>query len=577
MENTTLAGLVWDNSFTRELPADEDATNRVRQVHGAAYSRVMPTATEAPTLIAASVEILEMLGLDPGIGTDESFARAMTGNLVVAGADPYAMCYGGHQFGNWAGQLGDGRAINLGEVLTDSCGRQTLQLKGAGPTPYSRTADGLAVLRSSIREFLCSEAMHHLGVPTTRALSVALSGDKVMRDMFYDGRPALERGAVVCRVAPSFIRFGNFEIFAARGDIENLRRLADYTIRTHFAELLESPSVDSPSVESPSVDSPSVESPSVESPSVESPSVESPSVDSPAGPLAKDVYVDWFAGVAQRTADMIVHWQRVGFVHGVMNTDNMSIHGLTIDYGPYGWLEDYDPGWTPNTTDASMKRYRFGAQPHIARWNLERLANAVYPLVEEVEPLEDALNSFVTRFNEQWPQTMADKLGIIDFAPELDQSLIEGLLELLVRAETDMTLFFRGLADIDATSATIDDDELVAPLSGAYYVADQLSGDHRANTVAWLRRYRERIAAGGQPDAARRRAMNSVNPKYVLRNYLAQLAIDDADQGDFALTNELLDVLRNPYDEQPEHERFAAKRPDWARTRPGCSMLSCSS
>ena len=281
-------------------------------------------------------------------------------------------------------------------MLTDSDGRQTLQLKGAGPTPYSRTADGLAVLRSSIREFLCSEAMHHLGVPTTRALSVALSGDKVMRDMFYDGRPALERGAVVCRVAPSFIRFGNFEIFAARGDIDNLRRLADYTIRTHFPELL----------------------------------------DSAADPLPERVYVDWVAEVARTTADMIVHWQRVGFVHGVMNTDNMSIHGLTIDYGPYGWLEDYDPGWTPNTTDASRKRYRFGTQPQIASWNLERLANAIYPLVEEVEPLQEALNSYVTRFNEQWPQMMADKLGIVDFDPESDQSLIEGLLELLVRAET---------------------------------------------------------------------------------------------------------------------------------------------
>ena len=532
-----LADLVWDNSFTRELPADESTTKGVRQVHGAAYSRVMPTATEGPSLIASSAEMLEMLGLDPDIGADESFVRAMTGNAVVAGADPHAMCYGGHQFGNWAGQLGDGRAISLGEVLSESDGPQTLQLKGAGPTPYSRTADGLAVLRSSIREFLCSEAMHHLGVPTTRALSVALTGDKVMRDMFYDGRPALEQGAVVCRVAPSFIRFGNFEIFAARGEIDNIRRLVDYTIRAHFPEL----------------------------------------VDSPTGPLSKDVYVDWLAEVAQRTADMIVHWQRVGFVHGVMNTDNMSIHGLTIDYGPYGWVEDYDPGWTPNTTDASMKRYRFGAQPHIARWNVERLANAIYPLVEEVEPLEDALNSYVTRFNEQWPQMMADKLGIVDFDSELDQSLIEGLLELLVRAETDMTLFFRGLADVDTACATIDDDELVAPVLGAYYVADQFNGDHRANTIAWLRRYRERIAAGGQPDLARRRAMNSVNPKYVLRNYLAQLAIDEADQGDFALTNELLDVLRNPYDEQSEHERFAAKRPDWARTRPGCSMLSCSS
>lgn len=537
-----LAELAWDNSFTRELVADENTLNHVRQVHGAAYSRVMPKPTEAPTLIAAAAELLEMFGLDRDIGDSEQFVRALTGNAFVAGTDPHAMCYGGHQFGNWAGQLGDGRAITLGEVLTAADGRQALQLKGAGPTPYSRTADGLAVLRSSIREFLCSEAMHHLGVPTTRALSVALTGDKVMRDMFYDGRPALEQGAVVCRVAPSFIRFGNFEIFAARGDTDNLRRLADYTITTYFAELLDSHGVDPTS-----------------------------------GPLPKEVLVDWFAEVARRTADMIVHWQRVGFVHGVMNTDNMSIHGLTIDYGPYGWLEDYDPGWTPNTTDASMKRYRFGAQPHIASWNLERLANAIYPLVEEVEPLENALKSYVSRFNERWPQMMAEKLGIEGFDPELDQSLIWDLLELLPKAETDMTLFFRGLAEIDTASAPADDDELPAPLTGAYYLPDQLSGDHRGAMIAWLRRYRERVAAGGRSDAVRHRAMNSVNPKYVLRNYLAQLAIDDAEQGDFALTKELLDVLRRPYDEQPEHERFAAKRPDWARTRPGCSMLSCSS
>ncbi len=537
MTLTELADLVWDNSFTRELPADENTANSVRQVHGAAYSRVMPTTTQDPALVAASAEMFEMLALDPDIGDDETFVRQMTGNEVAAGADPHAMCYGGHQFGNWAGQLGDGRAVNLGEVLTESAGRRTLQLKGAGPTPYSRTADGSAVLRSSIREFLCSEAMHHLGVPTTRALSVALTGDKVARDMFYDGRPRLEQGAVVCRVAPSFIRFGNFEIFAARGDVDNLRRLADYTITTHFPEL----------------------------------------VDSPIDPLPKSVYVDWLAEVARRTADMVLHWQRVGFVHGVMNTDNMSIHGLTIDYGPYGWLEDYDTGWTPNTTDASMKRYRFGAQPHIARWNVERLANAIYPLVEEVGPLEDALNSYATRFNRRWPQMMADKLGIAGFDPIVDQPLIDELLSLLVRAETDMTLFFRGLAGIDTVSGAIDDDVLVAPLLGAYYREDQFSGDHRSTTIAWLHRYRERVARSGRPDSQRRKAMDSVNPKYVLRNYLAQLAIDDAENGDFALTNELLDVLRNPYDEQFERRRFAAGRPDWARTRPGCSMLSCSS
>ncbi|NIR41269.1 MAG: YdiU family protein, partial [Actinobacteria bacterium] len=322
-----LAELTWDNSFTRELPADPSTENRPRQVEGAAFSRVQPIATGAPELLAVSAEMLDAVGLPADVADDGDFVRAMTGNTVTADMDPHAACYGGHQFGNWAGQLGDGRAITLGEVVNDRR-RHTLQLKGAGPTPYSRSADGLAVLRCSVREFLCSEAMHHLGVPTTRALSLVLTGDKVLRDMFYDGRPALEPGAVVCRVAPSFIRFGNFEIFASRGDVDTLRTLADYTLRTHFPELVG---------------------------------------DREPGPA---VYGDWFAEVARRTADMIVHWLRVGFVHGVMNTDNMSILGLTIDYGPYGWLEDYDPSWTPNTTDRQFRRYRYGAQPHITQWNL---------------------------------------------------------------------------------------------------------------------------------------------------------------------------------------------------------------
>jgi uncharacterized protein YdiU (UPF0061 family) len=386
------------------------------------------------------------------------------------------------------------------------------------------------VLRSSVREFLCSEAMHHLGVPTTRALSLALTGDKVMRDMFYDGRPALEPGAIVCRVAPSFIRFGNFEILAAHGETDLLRRLADHTIRTHFPELGE---------------------------------------PSPA------VYGEWFAEIVRRTVAMVVHWQRVGFVHGVMNTDNMSIHGLTIDYGPYGWLEDYDPGWTPNTTDRQFKRYRYGAQPRIAQWNCERLANALHPLIGEVEPLQAGLDLFVEEFNRAWPAMMRDKLGLVEGDDQVDQAMIHSLLDLLPRTEVDMTLFFRGLADVPG--ATTDDEALLAPVRGAYYRPDELTGDLREATVAWLLDYSARVAADGLDDRVRREAMHRVNPIYVLRNYLAQLAIDAAEQGDPGEIHALLDVLRHPYDEQPGRERFAEKRPDWARTRPGCSMLSCSS
>jgi uncharacterized protein YdiU (UPF0061 family) len=530
--------LEFDNSFTANLPADASAENRPRQVADAAYSRVTPAATEAPSLLAVSEEMLDVLGIDAEEATGDRadrFAAVFTGNELLAGMDPHAMAYAGHQFGNFAGQLGDGRAITLGEVVTPTHGRQTLQLKGAGPTPYSRTADGLAVLRSSIREFLCSEAMHHLGVPTTRALSLSLTGNKVMRDMFYDGRPALEPGAVVCRVAPSFIRFGNFELFAWRQDADNLRRLADYTIRTHFPELGE---------------------------------------PSPSG-YTPETYAEWFAEISRRTVDMVVHWQRVGFVHGVMNTDNMSIHGLTIDYGPYGWLEDYDPGWTPNTTDNQFKRYRYGAQPSICQWNLTQLANALHPLIEDVEPLQAGLELFVDRFNTQWPAMMAAKLGLADFDPDADKELIEALTGILPAIETDMTVFFRRLADVP--SGTDDADALLAPLIDAYYSPDELTGDVRAVTIGWLRDYSARVGRGGRTDTDRRTAMNAVNPAYVLRNYLAQLAIDASEQGDHAMIGDLLDVLRRPYEAQPGKERFAEKRPEWARSRAGCSMLSCSS
>ncbi len=266
----TLESLVFDNRFVDELPADPLTDNHRRQVGGACYSRVMPTRVAAPRLVAYSREVAELLDLDEASCLSSEFAEIFVGNRVLAGMDPFAMCYGGHQFGSWAGQLGDGRAINLGEVINRQARRWVLQLKGAGPTPYSRRADGLAVLRSSIREFLCSEAMFHLGIPTTRALSVIATGEPVERDMFYDGHPKDEPGAVVCRVSPSFLRFGNFEILAARGETALLRRLVDYTIRTDFPHL---------------------------------------------GPPSPATYIRWFAEICRTTATMIVHWMRVGFVH----------------------------------------------------------------------------------------------------------------------------------------------------------------------------------------------------------------------------------------------------------------------
>lgn len=540
---TALESLRFDNRYTRELPGDPEASNFRRQVRGACYSRVTPTRVTAPQLIAYSREVCELLDLQIDPFADETFAEVFVGNRVLSGMDPHAMCYGGHQFGSWAGQLGDGRAINLGEVVNHRGERWVLQLKGAGLTPYSRTADGLAVLRSSVREFLCSEAMHHLGVPTTRALSLVLTGESVLRDMFYDGNPRREPGAVVCRVAPSFLRFGNYEIFASRNDLETLRTLADYTIRTDFPHLV-------------------------------------PGDDASRGDETwSEAYLRWFDEVCRRTAEMIVHWMRVGFVHGVMNTDNMSILGLTIDYGPYGWLEDYDPDWTPNTTDAHGRRYRFGNQPQVALWNLLQLANALVPLIGRPQPLEESLRGYTEHFENGWRQMMAGKLGL-DSWREDDESLVSELFEWMSTAETDMTIFFRGLsaaAPDDADAAEPEASEIPEVLRESFYRPEQLSGEVRAAIGRWIARYRERTRQSSFSPQQRVEVMQATNPKYVLRNYLAQLAIDQAENGDASLITELLDVLRRPYDEQPDKERFAAKRPDWARTRAGCSMLSCSS
>lgn len=522
----SLDELRFDNSFIRELPGDGETGNFRRHIRNACYSKVMPTPVAKPRLVAYSRDVAELLDLPPEVCESGAFAEIFTGNRLLPGMEPYASCYGGHQFGLWAGQLGDGRAINLGEVINKKGERWTLQLKGAGPTPYSRTADGLAVLRSSIREFLCSEAMFHLGVPTTRALSVTLTGEQVIRDMFYNGNPQAEPGAVICRVAPSFTRFGHFQMLTARRETELLRQFADYTIRTDFPRL---------------------------------------------GEPSPSVYADWFGAVCRSTAEMIVEWQRVGFVHGVMNTDNMSILGLTIDYGPYGWLDNYDPDWTPNTTDAGERRYRFGRQPEIAFWNLNQLANAVYPLFDDVAPLEEGLRLYIAAFNSGWQNMMAAKLGFAAFAGAGDEALIDEILSILQSVETDMTIFFRKLADWR------DGGDADAHFREAYYVSEHITDDYRERLRRWLAQYQQRLRQDSRPADARRQAMNAVNPKYVLRNYLAQMAIDRAETGDFSSVRELLELLRRPYEEQPDKTAFAGKRPDWARRRPGCSMLSCSS
>lgn len=517
-----LQNLTFDDRFVRSLPADPETQNFTRQVPRACFSFVMPTSVARPQLLAWSAPLAHELGVE--MPTDGSPGLAvLAGNALAPGMRPYAARYGGHQFGNWAGQLGDGRAITLGEQLTASGVREEWQLKGAGVTPYSRHADGRAVLRSSLREFVCSEAMHALGVPTTRALSLVATGESVVRDMFYDGHPQAEPGAIVCRVAPSFLRFGNFEIHAAFDEHDLLRRLADHVIEAHHPELdLRSP----------------------------------------------DVHAEWFTTICVRTAKLMAHWMRVGFVHGVMNTDNMSILGLTIDYGPYGWLENYDPSWTPNTTDLPGRRYAYGQQPQVALWNLSRLAGALLPLFADPEPLHAGLTRYREVYAQTFRQMLAAKLGLQTLDQEGDDVLVDDLFELLGRVETDMTIFFRQLAE----------GEGLDPVRAALYDREALQDAQlAADWQRWLQRRSTRLARESLDRDARIARMHAVNPCYVPRNYLAQLAIDAATRGDLAPLHRWLQVLREPYREQPGQEAYAAPRPEWARERPGCSALSCSS
>ena len=518
-----LEKLKFDNRFLRELPADPIDSNYCRQVEHACYSRVKPTPVISPQMIAFSSDVANMIDIDPLECVTDSFTQIFSGNRLLSGMDPYAMCYGGHQFGNWAGQLGDGRAINLGELLTSSGEHWTLQLKGSGVTPYSRNADGLAVLRSSVREFLCSEAMHYLGVPTTRALSIILTGEEVVRDVLYDGNARPEPGAIVCRVASSFLRFGSFQIFAARGDNKNLKRLLDYCITKDFQHI---------------------------------------------GPISQSAYLQWFDEVVERTSLLIAHWMRVGFVHGVMNTDNMSILGQTIDYGPYGWLDNFDPDWTPNTTDSQGRRYRYGHQANVAHWNLAQLGKAILPIIEDVDGLQSILDSFVGKFADKKADMWEKKLGIIQY----DEELVKELEAILKQVETDMTLFFWHLAEVP-TSETRNSNirDYIKSLEVAYYDQNWEKEEYLSRLMIWLENWKSKL----RPDYVD--VMRKANPRYVLRNYIAQLAIDRVAEGDLSLIEQLLKLIRNPYDVQSTNDQWAAKRPDWARDRVGCSMLSCSS
>jgi uncharacterized protein YdiU (UPF0061 family) len=525
--HSPLTESAFDHHFARHLPGESGPPRQSRQVPAACWSYAPPTPVDSPKLLAWSEPLANALGL--AVGNTEEVAELLAGNRLLPGMKPIAACYGGHQFGNWAGQLGDGRAISLGDMLAPDGQRWEFQLKGAGLTPYSRRADGRAVLRSSLREFVCSEAMFHLGVPTTRALALVGTGEPVMRDMFYDGRPEMEPGAIVTRVAPSFVRFGNFEIFAARGDVERLQQLADYVIAHHF-----------------------------------------PEIDA-ADP---DRYALWFAEVARRTAVLMAHWLRVGFVHGVMNTDNLSILGLTIDYGPFGWLDVFDPEFTPNTTDQGG-RYAYAQQPGVAQWNLLRLADALLPLVHRPEVLEPGLDAFGETFESEWRRQALQKIGLEAAENRGEDDLMARLLGILMLTEVDTTLFFRALMTLDP--ARLPATGLPPELEGCFYTPQILPTAFVSRLRDWLSAYSARLRDEGVGDETRQDRMAAANPWIIPRNYVLQEAINAATDGDLSLLQQLLIAIRNPYTAQPEHARFAAKRPEWARQAPGCSALSCSS
>ncbi len=481
-----LEELRFSNSFTR-LPTTF-------------YHRLAPTPLSNPRLIDVNPAAMSLLKLDDGQSDRVEFLQLVAGQVLPTGADPMATVYAGHQFGVFVPQLGDGRAILLGEIQNDDGARWELQLKGAGLTPYSRQGDGRAVLRSTIREYLCSEAMAGLGIPTTRALSLVDSDTPVYREQ-------VERGAMLLRLAPSHLRFGSFEFFYAHDRIDELRQLTDYLIDHHYPHLRDN----------------------------------------------EHAYADLLAEISVRTGRLIAHWQAVGFAHGVLNSDNMSVLGLTLDYGPFGFMEAYDPAFVCNSSD-HQGRYAFEAQPNIGLWNLTRLAQSLTPFIS-VEQARAALEQYEPAYVEHYLTLMAAKLGLQKMDRVALQRL-DDLFDLMARHRVDYTRFFRLLCDLD---------QQVPALAELF--------DHQEPWRQWLQAYREQLKHNGIDTRLRSDSMKQNNPKFILRNYLAQQAIEAAEQKDYSVLRDLREVLHTPFDEHPAHDAFAAAPPDWARH----IRVSCSS
>ncbi|MEN8169756.1 MAG: protein adenylyltransferase SelO [Pseudomonadota bacterium] len=472
------------------------------------YQRLPVTPLRGAHLVAFNSEAARLIDLHPGEAKREDFHAFFNGEKELPGSEPLATIYAGHQFGQLVPQLGDGRAILLGEVTNEAGERWELQLKGAGITPFSRRGDGRAVLRSTIREYLCSEAMYGLGIPTTRALVMTGSREEVYRKQ-------IETGAMLLRMAPSHVRFGSFELFYYRREIEPIRQLADYVIAHHYPELVNH----------------------------------------------ETKYLELFRQVTLRSAEMISQWQQVGFAHGVMNTDNMSILGLTLDYGPFGFIDRYEPGYICNHTD-QYGRYAFDQQPAIGGWNLSKLGQALLPILEgEASEAASAANAILGEYEphlqQHYHRGMLKKLGLTK-EREGDKVLIDELLKLLDINRIDYTLFFRALCDFDESKKqSLLRDEFL----------------DRNGFDSWAKRYAERLQAEESQRKQRQAEMKQVNPKYILRNYLAQQAIEMAEAGDYSEIERLHQLLQRPFDEQPENEHYAAAPPEWSSEL----EISCSS
>ncbi|CAL8462348.1 g1881 [Coccomyxa elongata] len=621
-----LEGLHFDNLALRTLPVDTKDGNERRPIPRACYARVKPTSVKNPRLVAASPSALALLDLDMSETDRKEFVEVMSGNMLLPGMDPAAHCYCGHQFGNFAGQLGDGAVIYLGEVINSAGARWEIQLKGAGLTPFSRQADGRKVLRSSIREFLASEALHHLGIATTRAGCITTSDTEVVRDVLYNGNPISERASLVLRIAPTFFRFGSFEIFkkpdtqtgragpsydeSRETEKEMLPVMLNHIIKTYFPDIWEDIPVHTD---------------------------QSVGLRIKAEDRRRNMYLEFYFEVVRRTFQLVAAWQSVGFCHGVLNTDNMSILGLTIDYGPYGFLDRYDPEHVCNHSDDSGM-YSYEAQPGRCFWNCEKLAEALAPLLDAGRARAQLDALYAQEYHRTYQRIMRQKLGLLELVDEEnDAALVEDLLEVMHKTGADFTNTFRWLAMVElpptsshssgshpngeaSASPQAEDrasngtstsgsgegaflERILSSLATPQELAEaaqprmhphslrvllqfshndlllasmgvtkdmlqqesarlqrseelkrlDLAAKARADAEAWrgwLRRYRARLQqeVDAGADACRRIAtMNGINPRYVLRNWIAQQAIDAAEKGDYNQVHRVLRLLENPY------------------------------